>query len=285
MQEISKNFVCVAEECFFLFPPEWVTNPPNPKSTELFKTYVKNAPPIWDQDTTTHQGIYTMTADGEYLSGVFASPDVNRVRAMMRIGLGAFEEKKAATESKPIPTNSLALVGGKQNTAPGEVKLQVSYRDLPRGELRRPGSARFPNPYNQGWFDLTRSEAQQFAAEGQVDKRLLTRLSIHLLKDAVRGQTSRWKPENFLSGNLKVNKVRTDNYLHYYQYSGKVELKDSNRNYHPELYGIGVYHSTEKRFLDFQLIATGQREGKSGANGRTTDLGPAPMAVAIRMHR
>ena len=55
-----------------------------------------------------------------------------------------------------VPNNRLAMCD--EPLQPGGLKLGVVYRDLPRGKVKRPGNAQFPNSYNMEWFDLSPSK-------------------------------------------------------------------------------------------------------------------------------
>ncbi|MGI9244921.1 MAG: hypothetical protein ACR2RV_29225, partial [Verrucomicrobiales bacterium] len=107
IQQIAKNYVCVIEETFFLYPPSWLKDPPDPAATKLFKTYASNAPRgVLPQDSSTYQGLYTMLADGTYLSGKFARQTNNIARDALEQGLANFE--KIATQRgyqpRAVPT-------------------------------------------------------------------------------------------------------------------------------------------------------------------------------------
>ena len=288
IQKLAQNFVCVVEECFFLHPPSWLQNPPNPDSTNLFKTYVSNAPDLWPANTPTHQGLYVMTADGGFLSGDFARQSLENARAVIEAGWDSWKRKNHR-ESKPVPRTGLPLFAGAP-PPPGGLKLQVTYRDLPRGETRRPGDAQFPNPYNMGWYDLTPQEAKSFVNDSpqprEVPLGIVQKLALTKLKDAVRGQMNGWKPTDWKGGRLKVEQDKKAGSVVVCRISGNVDLRRGNSlSYAPKFFGHAVYDQSTGEFIDFQMLATGQRTGRGGANGRNTDLGPAPMAIAFRMYR
>ncbi|MFT5471139.1 MAG: hypothetical protein ACI8UO_006272 [Verrucomicrobiales bacterium] len=279
------------EETFFLYPPDWLKNPPNPAATRLFKTYAANAPyGTWPAKTSTHQGLYCMTADGGYLSGRFASQSNEMARTALNQGLAEWRKQVAAgsLKPKPVPTDPLDLYGG-EPIQKGGLKLEVVYRDLPRGEIERPGNARFPNPYNLGWYDFSPGEARAFLVDGaekqQLPDALFRKFAVKTLKDAVRGQMGDWKENEINSGELFSQLVGEEGTVKTFALSGSAEFKAGDQIFEPVLHGSLSFDSATGEFTDFRLIAAGQRAGRSGANGRETDLGPAPMGVGFKIYR
>jgi len=167
------------------------------------------------------------------------------------------------------------------------VKLQLAYRDLPRGTLPRITSAYVRNPYNLGWFDLSAAEARSFRADSQkpvaIPQRLFRRLATQILKDAVRGQMRGWDAVALTGGALYTQLFSRENNTRIYRLTGSAILKDGARSYAPQLLGRAVYDETAKKFVGFELVAVGQRTGKGPANGRENDLGPAPIGVAFKL--
>jgi len=89
-------------------------------------------------------------------------------RKTLTTGLARWQKIAGAGgfQSTPVPTNRLALYGG-EKLRKGGLKLEVAYRDLPRGEVLRSGNAQFPNSYNLGWFDLTQKEVKSIATNSR----------------------------------------------------------------------------------------------------------------------
>ncbi|NNE90661.1 MAG: hypothetical protein HKN23_03355 [Verrucomicrobiales bacterium] len=229
-----------------------------------------------------------MTAGGDYLSGRFARQSNQIARATLTGGLEAWEKLAAQRnyEPKPVPTDRLDLFGGKP-LQKGGLKLEVAYRDFPRGDVRRPGDARFPNPHNLGWYDLSPAEARSFLpADGKqkVSDSVFRKLAITTLKDAVRGQMNGWKEHEMTEGELHSEKTGQSGTVSTYKLTGHAKFAVGDRTYEPALFGLAKFDSASGEFTQFQLIASGQRTGKGGANGRETDLGPAPMGVGLQLY-
>jgi hypothetical protein len=68
-----------------------------------------------------------------------------------------------------------------------------------------------------------------------------------------------------------------------FQLKGTINLTDGTPSFVVQLYGQAIYNKQAKKFVEFELVAVGQRTGKNGANGRANDFGPAPMGVAFRL--
>lgn len=272
------------EETFHLHPPDWLTDTPRPKSTALFRNYVKQAPDLWPKNTSTYQGFYIMGPDGAYLEGNFGIAREQEAKEQMQAALVKWKATGAAMRA--VPATPIAIYGGKE-PQPGAVKLQLAYRDLPRGDLERPSTAYVQNPYNLGWFDLSKQEAQAFLSQSQepapIPTRLVHKLATTKLKDAVQGQMRSWSKDSLKEGSLTTQLVSENANQSTYRLQGSVDLQEEGRRYQAQLHGKIVYDLRKNTFTAFDLIASGQRTGKGGANGRATDPGPAPMGIAFKL--
>jgi hypothetical protein len=277
--------VCVIEETYFLNPPARVTNPPRPRSTALFRRYVASSPiGRWPENTSTYQGFYLMSPKGGDLGGIFGIAKKEKAEALMLAALD--KSKKSGATMRPVPNDGLAIYGGAE-PRPGAVKLQLAYRDLPRGNVQRITSAYVRNPYNLGWFDLSAAEALSFRTDSRkpvaIPQRLFRKLATQALKDAVRGQMRGWDAAALTGGALCTQLFSRENNTRNYRLTGSAILNDGSRSYAPQLHGRAVYDETAKKFVEFELVAVGQRTGKGPANGRENDLGPAPIGVAFKL--
>ncbi|MGJ8695715.1 MAG: hypothetical protein ACSHYF_05310 [Verrucomicrobiaceae bacterium] len=266
-------------------------NPPNPAATNLFKTYVSQAPEgTFPRETSTYQGLYCMMPDGSYLSGKFARQSNAVARDTLNNGLEKWSQitRKNRLKPKSVPSNPLAIYGGKELTK-GGLKLEVAYRDLPRAHIERPGDAQFPNPYNLGWYDFTPAEAKSFLTTGKekaaIPDAIFTKLARTHLKDAVRGQMNDWEIGSTKNGKLFTRLIENKDGLQTFELSGSAEMAANGRTFSPTLHGTATYNTRLGEFTDFRLLALGQRSGKGPANGRSTDPGPAPMAVAFSLYQ
>ena len=224
-----------------------------------------------------------MTPEAGYLSGV---PGLGRHGPAKKLIFEAWSKYSSKNENmKPVPTDPIPQWGGKEPTS-GGLKLRVAYRDLPRGENQRPSSARFNNPYNLGWYDFSASEAKAFQTDSKegvkIPEPVFRKFATLTLKDAVRGQCSQFKPQDLKEGSLTTKLVSKSDGRSTYRLSGTAKLDDGQRSFDAKLHGLVAME--DSKFVRFDLVAAGQRTGKSGANGRETDLGPAPMGVAYQLY-
>jgi hypothetical protein len=284
--------VCVIDECFDLRPPPWLKQEwlSNPESTRLFIKFTENAPPLWPQNTTTHQGFYCMTADGEYLAGGFARTSREKSAQLMADALARFDElaQQRDWKPKPIPNNRFELTMG-EPTAPGGIKLEVASRDLPRGNDRRPGKHEWERGmHNLTWHDLPPAEAARFVTDRSdrvaVPNPILEKLAMTALRDNVRGQNG-WKKGAFREGQLYTQLIERRGDTQVMRLSGYAIMNESGRVLASQLHGKAEFNSQRRVFESFELVASGQRQGAAGANGRGQDPGPAPMGVALRMYQ
>ena len=226
-----------------------------------------------------------MSPTGDYLGGNFGIVREEKARELMTTALDKWKATGAAMHL--VPTNALAIYGGEE-PQPGSVKLQLAYRDLPRGDVERPTTAYVQNPYNLGWFDLSKEEAQAFLTDSEkptsIPQALFAKMATRTLKDAVRGQMSRWNRSALRSGSLTSQRLSKDGSRSTYRLQGSAELAENERSYQAQLHGKAVFDEQSGAFVEFELVAVGQRTGKGGANGRENDLGPAPMGVAFKLY-
>lgn len=292
VQKLAARFVCVTEECFDLDPPDWLDWVSNTESTRLFLMYKKNAPHLIPKGSSTAQGTYCMTADGEFLSGDFANNSRDGIVQILEQAWSQFEKKAAQKgwQPLPIPTEKIELSLGEAPQT-GGLKFHVSSRDLPRGTDRRPGKNAYEKAaWNQGWIDFTAEEAALFMPAGSQPKALpsalVQKLALTALRDNVRGQVSDWKEPHFKSGSMTVQQVGEKRGRVLLQYHGAVSLADAKRSYQAEIHGRAIYDQTVTggRFVQFQMLAVGQRSGASTFNRRENDLAAAPMGVAMELN-
>ncbi len=230
-----------------------------------------------------------MTADGDFLSGYFAWAFRDRALRVIQQGWTQFQRlaRQKGWTPKAIPTTDLGPTMGRP-TPRGGIKLEVVARDLPRGEATRPGRGEGEKcAFNISWLALTSAEASRFVtskeAPQEVPQSILWKMS-KLLKDCVRGQCGDWPRGALQNGKLLVQRIKTKDNVWTMRISGFVILATSSRHYAPQLHGECEYDVKKKRLTRFELMASGQRKGRTQFNSRQRDLGPAPLGIAFRLH-
>ncbi len=269
-------------DCFYLDPPRTVRRVPDPDGTRIFRKFLRTTPKILP--LRTKQGLYTMTPDGQCMSGRFAAHSNTAAWEVIDQGLEVWEKIASSypaksTEEKTAADEPLSLAGGKFYK--GYLKLRVSYRDLPRGDTERPGFSQHSNPYNLGWYRLPQRDA--VALLQKEDATVWKKLVKNTLKDSVRGQMPDWKDSDWRDSSLRVTHVGTQGGIASYRIQSRIRIGNTRAAYAPTVYGKADVVIETGEFLDFQLLASGQRAGKGAANGRTKDHGPAPLGVALRL--
>ena len=285
--------MCAAEEAFFLDPPrhfqdDWL---PDRQSTLLFRKFKGNAPAGLFPGGPTVQGVYCMTAEGDFLSGYFASAPRDRARRIIEEGWQRWSRlaKERGHRSRPVPKTPIDSVPG-QSAAAGGFKLEVAVRDLPRGEEKHPGSEEWHRrAFNLNWIDFTAEEARSFVtserSKRKVPSGVLEKLAIETLKDSVRGQCGDWKKGALKEGEMETECIEKKGERLTMRLTGFARLEQRGRAYDCRLHGKAVYDERQGRFLRFELVAAGQRSGSDEFNFRSDDPGPAPMGVAYILHQ
>lgn len=276
----------MADECWDLRPPDWFNRQwlKTIESTNLFETYWRNAPDnLIPEKPATCQGTYCMTAEGEYLAGGFAWVDRDRTIEILKKAL--LEFRKRGEAMKAVPENELPFFVGAEPKK-GGLKLQLGYRDLPRGENRLPHTERNQRPVNLGFLDLKREEVDLFrVAKGEtktLPQSLVKKISQQALKDCARGQCNAGK-EYFREGSWTVREVSREGGKQVIELRGVSRLEGGGQTFEPTVFGRLEYDLAQENFTRFDVVAVGQRSGAAEFNFRWDDEEAAPLGVAFRL--
>ena len=276
----------MADECWDLRPPDWFNREwlKTPKSTKLFEKYLGNAPDgLVPEKPATSQGTYSMTAEGDYLAGAFARVNRKQTIVLLEKALGEFQKRGEAM--KPVPENKLPFYMGEEPRK-GWLKLQLGYRDLPRGENRLVQAKWMERPVNLGFLDLKPEEVASFrVGEGEnktLPESLVKKISQQALKDSARGQCNVVK-KSFQGGEWTVREISREGDKQLLELRGKSRLEGKGRTFEPAVFGRLEYDLGKERFTRFDVVAVGQRRGAAKHNFRDQDRDAAPLGVAIRL--
>ena len=170
----------------------------------------------------------------------------------------------------------------------GGLKLRLAYRDFPRGQNKYPEARWVGRGVNLGWLDLSPAETREFVTEEkgkrELSRPLVQKICAEALKDAARGQFNTQK-DSYRSGGLAVSCVsKTDEKL-IIELTGTVQISGGGIRYAPALYGVLEYDRTTKKFLRFDVLASGQRSGAGQFNARGGDSHAAPLGVAFELYQ
>jgi hypothetical protein len=294
IKKLSKEFVTVADEAYYLYPenPQHLQRAMARPDTQFFHKFGTAMPPGAWNTRGTKQGIYMMGPEAEYLEGRFAaSGEPADIRARLNRALAKWEALKAEKgyANKAIPVKPWSPPPDVE----GELVLRVNLRDLPRGAGDKSGARRHEVQGTGMWMDFVKwawnenwvavERANTFVPKGSgpepVDPEVVRMIAREVLVDNVRGQTAEWRPEEVKRAQMTMRRLPSGKF----EYSGEVSMEAGQRGYDAKLYGQGSWNG--KSFTELDIVAIGMRRGRGSFNQRENDLGPAPMGVTLSLSR
>jgi hypothetical protein len=255
--------------------------------------------------TSTRQGTYATTASGELLAS-WNNNNPRFVARKLHEALAAWDRRKAQGRES---TGEAALKATDLKRADrfypeGGLVLRVNTRDLPRD---RPVERQWASAWNQDFAWFTRDEARQFlpvsprqGEEQTVPRPLVERLVRFHLLDNVRGQTSPFPADAVKDARLSVKVTEIKDDVASLRLDGTTRavhrgnwpirgFRDMNqpttqeRGLDLKLLGHARYDLKRERFVDFEVVAIGERWGGTQYNGRSRDLGSAPFGATLTL--
>ena len=256
--------------------------------------------------TDTRQGIYAAAPSGVLLASINHN-DPRRVAAMLTKALAAWD---SMPQAKRLPASAL------EKAPPGRPRwealypadglvLRVHTRDVGRkSDAVDDWRAKAWN-LDFAWF--RREEALALlpvdakpGARIEVPSAITRRLVRLNLVDDVRGQTPAFADRAIEKAMLSSEVVRVDGNRVDLRLVGEARVvakgtwpvggfrdmdspKPQERGFDGQLLGRATFDRKTGRFVAFELVALGSRWGATQYNGRTDDLGPAPMGVAFSL--
>jgi hypothetical protein len=294
IKNLSKEFVTVADEAYYLYPenPQHLQRAMARPDTQFFHKFGTAMPPGAWNTRGTKQGIYMMGPEAEYLEGRFAaSGEPADIRARLNRALAKWEALKTEKgyANKAIPVKPWSPPPDVE----GELVLRVNLRDLPRGPGDKSGARRHEVQGTGMWMDFVKwawnenwvavERANTFVPKGSgaepVDPEVVRMIAREVLVDNVRGQTAEWRPEEVKRASLTMRRLTNGRI----EYLGEVSMEAGQRGYDAKLYGQGSWNG--KSFTELDIVAIGMRRGRGSFNQRENDLGPAPMGVTLSLSR
>ncbi len=254
--------------------------------------------------TDTRQGTYATAPSGVLL----ASINTNQPQFM------ADMLRKALVKWRELPEDQRWLAGETPADAPkgrpeafypaDGLVLRETVRDLPRDLA---ANDRWAKAWNKDFLWYRKGEARQFLPEKlapgesvEVPKALVLRLATCNLLDTVRGQSSRWVPQDIGELSLKSRVVSVKGSVAEVRFDGLAKASregrwpiagdrdsalpaEQKRGYDLVLGGVATFDSAVGKFTKFSLVAAGSRWGATQYNGRRDDLGPAPIGYLFEL--
>jgi len=294
IKRLSKEFVTVADEVYYLYPEnsQHLAQAAKRQDHLFFKRFGEAMPKGDWNHPGTKQGIYMMGPNAEYLEGRFAaSGEPADIRARLVRALSRWDSlrKEKGYANSAVPARAWSPPPGVE----GEMVLRVNLRDLPRGDGDKSGSRRHELPatamwkdfvrwaWNENWFAVSR--VADLVPQGgdwePISRALIEQMCREVLVDNVRGQAPEWRPDEVKEASAEMRRVSSK----VFEYRGSVRMEAGSRGYDATLYGRSMWDGS--KFSAFDWVVMGMRRGKAQFNQRENDLGPAPMGIALSLRR
>lgn len=241
----------------------------------------------------TRQGIYVCSPSGRFLASVNSNRP-GRVLRMMRRGLEAWEK---------LPEEERRLAAGKdvmplhrwEDSFPADgLALTMLTRDLPIAcAPDEPCEIKWNQ--DQVWF--SRGEARRWlpedpreGAKHSLPASLVSRLARFHLVDTVKGQTSRFRRSDVRDSEISTVVSERSGSRVTIRISGKTKA-ESNRRWRGDtphgvstrLLGRAAYDLERSRFVEFEIVALGERWGRTRYNGRRRDPRSGPLGFVFQL--
>ena len=250
--------------------------------------------------TTTRQGSYTFTAEGQFLASVNTREPVG-MEGMLRTALDRWRADYSLGGPSPVQLAGTPAEDAGYPT--GGLVLQVAARDLPRAVDERPDDWRkVAWNLDYAWFRPAEArtlvpESREIGARQAAPPGVLHRLARFHLRDFVRGEPFAWPDEAIRRAELESEIVAVSGdevrlalrgavlleWEHHWIRPEDGEERRYPSGFDPTLWGEAVWDDGRGAFTAFELVAVGQRWGASQYNNRADDLGPQPMGIAFTL--
>lgn len=251
------------------------------------------------QPTTTRQGLYIASADGELLASINTT-SARRVQAMIRKALGRWNnvDPSAVTkfDSSLQPDRRYRIA-----FPPGGMILRETMRDLPRSNDS--DYATWRHNFDHVWLEP--DEVKAFVPSDstvgntyEIPTAIVRRLAAFHFVDQVKGEADAWTRNEVESARLVAEVVGNEGPQVRIQVKGSAKcIKAPSGEQNPYsgarvtkeravdlmLRGWLTYNPTTESFEQFDLVAAGPRRGAATYNFRARDLGPAPIGFAFEL--
>ncbi len=245
----------------------------------------------------TRQGIYVLTANGTFLASVNAL-DAAKVLETMEQGLAAWEETSA--DARTLPDDwDLPRRRWESSYPEDGLVLRTLNADLgPNADRKRLNRDHvwFTVGEARGWLGADPAVGDVH----EVTKTIVERLAQFHLVDNVRGQTLPFAAEETAGSRITTTVRSRDGDVVAFGIEGTTTAETDGtwklgksdwtpkeafpRRVTTKLLGSGRYDLSSRRFTAFELVAVGEREGRTNLNGRRDDdVGPAPIGFYFEL--
>jgi hypothetical protein len=252
------------------------------------------------EPTSTRQGLYTATSDGELLASVNTT-NVDRALKMIRAALDKWEAEHLGDAATTVPAVYEADDGYDRVFPDGGLALRQTIRDLPR--VDNPNHDTAPHNLDHVW--LTAAEVAALVpedltpgAEQAVLAEVVRRLAQFHLVDQVRGEAPAWRTDSIEKAELALRVEEVEATTVRISLYGSARLTqgasdavnpftgfkvDMGRGVDVQIAGRLAYDTDRGVFTRFDVVAAGSRWGATTYNFRAKDLGPEPIGFAFEL--
>lgn len=237
----------------------------------------------------TRQGYYICTPSGQLIDSL-NSQNPKSVISFMQRSLKKWDDLSVA-ERKKLPTDFRPSHRWENSYPEDGLILTMYVRDLPKmGGPHRPPATH----WNQDHIWFSANEARQwlpadsesptkFALPGLV----VERLARFHFTDAVKGQTPDYRSHHVAGSQLDGQIVERDNGHILLRYSGRLLARAGGplvpRGVIVDVLGKATYDEAQGKFVQFELVALGDRWGRTEHNSRKGDGDSNPLGFVARL--
>lgn len=239
----------------------------------------------------SRQGIYVFTPDGEFLASINDLAAIN-VLAMIKSGLEKWEQlpadRKQARADKPITPQHR----WEQFYPRGGLVLNIHTRDLPES-LDPNETQRVTRNRDTAWF--SKSEVAELIPVDAIvgdtfefPSAFVRRLTGYHFVDNTKGQTDSFSETQTTSSTISGKIIRHDDREIEVKISGATlgqvgSDRKSGRGVETKLLGRAVYRTELKSFTEFEIVAVGERWGRTRFNDRRRQRDASPIGYVFEM--
>ncbi|MDJ0975675.1 MAG: hypothetical protein QNJ98_14530 [Planctomycetota bacterium] len=245
----------------------------------------------------TRQGLYVMTANGTLLASSNAL-SADKALETIQQGLEAWKQTEPAARTLPKDFD-LPRRRWEASYPQGGLVLRTANTDLgpdaDRNRINR-DHAWFTAEEARGWLGADPQPGDTHT----VSRVIVDRLACFHLVDNVRGQTLPFAPAEVAASKLTTTVVSREGDAVTFEIEGRTEAETDGtwklgkndwtpttkypRGLTTTVLGSGTFDLAAKRFTAMEMVAVGERTGRTNLNGRPEgDVGPAAIGFVLQL--
>ncbi len=285
--ELSKQFVAATDEVWRL------QNGDDPEC-KYFREFAEQG--HYRGEGSTRQGTYICTPSG-ILLGSMNSHNADSVLKMMQVALKKYEllepkQRLLAADAKILPDHRW-----ESSYQPDGLDLTMIARDIPES-CNPKDSAEVAWNQDRIWFSkdetqkILRGDIENIQRGDKLELApvFVARLARFSVIDTVRGQTSYFGEDEVAGSTVHatVTAIR-DNRVHLRLQGQTVAESPTSRGralphgMHTKLLGTAIYDRGRGQFSSFELVAIGERQGRTVLNGRHRQSDKSDVGFVVRL--